>query len=513
MGIKTFAPFKLVFLLLFLVLNACNRGPNEDILRQELQTRLDNEFSSGLFKIHSFKRAGSAPFRNLEQGVSGVLVYYDAELEFLRDYSLTSWKSLNLGSLAHVTGSTKEGIEGLKSNSNRQGDLLKVYGRLAYTEEDTKWQVIADGKSPVSTVATRPQTLEGQSPAKVLKNIRDLLQRETEIQSDTRDAAIVKELQLSVERLDLKFAQQKGALIFGSGQVLGTYHKFGKLFSDYSSQHELAMHNTVSEGSIENTYRVHNYLVDFALIQSDVAETLYKGRMELQQFPNSNLRSLASLWPEAVHIVVLQDSGITTLKEIAGKRVAVGTPGSGSRFNAVRIARAAGLSPAQFPEILELGVTEAVAALEAGEVDVLFVTEAIPSAALQKLSSRRSDVRFLSLERSLINTLSRQQFAYYPLTVPVRTYPGQSEPFITLGLTALLITHQRIADDTVEKVLEMLLDSRSELAKKYYRAGFISNATMRLGIAVPLHSGAEKFYARRKQKANKEQNQLVSDSK
>lgn len=277
---------------------------------------------------------------------------------------------------------------------------------------------------------------------------------------------------------------------------MGTYYEFGQLFSDYATEHQLAMHNSASEGSIENVYRVQNYLADFALIQSDVAETLYKGWMKLQQFPNSNLRSMASLWPEAVHIVVLQGSGINKLGDLHGKRIAVGTPGSGSRFNAIRIAQAAGVSPVQFPEIHETGIAESIAALESGQVDAIFITEAVPSVALQQLSSRRDDVRFLSVERDLIKTLSRQQFAYYPLTVPARTYPGQSQPFTTLGLTALLITHQRTADETVEKVLEMLLDSSSELSKQYYRAGFISNKTMRLGIAVPLHPGAEKFYSR-----------------
>jgi len=493
---------KLAFILLCLLLHACNRGPDVDILQQELQSRLDNEFSTGLFKIHSFKRAGSAPFRNLEQGISGVLVYYDAELEFQRDYSLTSWKGLNLGSLAHVTGSTKEGISGLKPNSNHQGDLLKLFGRLAYTEESGEWQVIADG-NPLVSESSKPLTLEGQSPGKVLKNIRALLQRETNTQPNTREASIIKELSGAVERLDLRFARQKGALIFGSGQALGTYHEFGQLFSNYSSLHELAMHNAVSEGSIENTYRVQNHLLDFALIQSDVAETLYKGWMELQQLPNSNLRSMASLWPEAVHIVVLKDSGIKTLKDIVDKRIAVGTPGSGSRFNVIRIARAAGLSPTQFPEIFEFGVVESIAALEAGEVDVIFVTEAVPAVALQELASRRSDIRFLSLGRDLVNSLSTQQFAYYPLTVPKRTYPGQSESFSTLGLTALLITHRQVADETVEKVLALLLDSKNELAKKYYRAGFISAKTMRLGIAVPLHPGAVKFYAQRHHQAKK----------
>ncbi|RLA22695.1 MAG: hypothetical protein DRQ62_07510, partial [Gammaproteobacteria bacterium] len=496
--------FKLVFLLLWLLLTACSRGPDKDILRQELQTRLDNEFSAGLFNIHKFKRAGSAPFRNLEQGISGVLIYYDAEFEFLRDYSLTSWKGLNLGSLTHITGSTKEGISGLKPNGNQQGDILKVYGRLAYSDETGQWQVLADGKPPLSAEVPKPQTLEGQSPTKVLKDIRALLHREPEAQPETRDATILKELSESVQRLDLIFARQLDELIFASGQELGTYHEFGQLFSDYSTEHKLAMHNAVSEGSIENVHRVQNYLADFALIQSDVAETLYKGWMELQQFPNSNLRSMASLWPEAVHIVVLQGSGINTLKDLHGKRIAVGTPGSGSRFNAIRIAQVAGVSPVQFPEIHETGIAESIAALEAGQVDAIFITEAVPSVALQQLSSRRDDIRFLSIEGDLIKTLSRQQFAYYPLTVPVRTYPGQSEPFTTLGLTALLITHKRTTDAAVEKVLEMLLDSRNELAKKYYRAGFISGATMRLGIAVPLHPGAVKFYANHKHLLDKD---------
>ncbi|MCK5870874.1 MAG: hypothetical protein KAG45_09640 [Methyloprofundus sp.] len=252
-------------------------------MSQELQARLDNEFSAELFKIHSFRRAGSAPFRNLELGVSGVLIYYDAELEFLRDYSLTSWKGLNLGSLAYVTGSTKGGISGLKAKSNRKGDILKVYGRLAYAEEAGQWHVLADGKQSVNTDIVKPQTLEGHSPAKVLANIREMLQRETEIQPNTRDASIIKELQSLVERLDLKFAQKKGSLIFSSGQVLGKYYEFGQLFSEYSTQHGLATHNAISEGSIENTFRLQNHLVDFALIQSDVAETMYKGWMELEQ--------------------------------------------------------------------------------------------------------------------------------------------------------------------------------------------------------------------------------------
>ena len=59
------------------------------------------------------------------------------------------------------------------------------------------------------------------------------------------------------------------------------------------------------------------------------------------------------------------------------------------------------------------------------------------------------------------------------------------------------ITHTGVPDDLVAQVLGLLLDGAGELAQTYYRAGFISRETVRLGIAVPLHPAAEGFYAER----------------
>ena len=82
---------------------------------------------------------------------------------------------------------------------------------------------------------------------------------------------------------------------------------------------------------------------------------------------------------------------------------------------------AAGLSRADLSEFQELRLTQAIAALEAGEVDALLATEAVPSPALQALAHRRPGVRFVSLERDIVNRLSSEFFAYYPFTVPART--------------------------------------------------------------------------------------------
>ena len=96
----------------------------------------------------------------------------------------------------------------------------------------------------------------------------------------------------------------------------------------------------------------------------------------------------------------------------------------------------------------------------------------------------------------LLEKLADRHFAYYPLTVPAKTYPGQTEPFSTIGLTAALMTHSNVPDERVEQMLELLLSGGDELARRYYRAAFISRETMQLGLAVPLHPAAQRFYDR-----------------
>ena len=124
----------------------------------------------------------------------------------------------------------------------------------------------------------------------------------------------------------------------------------------------------------------------------------------------------------------------------------------------------------------------------------MFLTEGVPAPAIQALAARRDDLYFIPMTESLLEQLADQHFAYYPVTVAARTYPGQTEPFTTLGLAAALMTSVQVSDEKVEALLELLLTGADALARKYYRAAFISRETMRLGLAVPLHPGAARYY-------------------
>jgi TRAP transporter TAXI family solute receptor len=466
-------------------------------MQGELVGRLDQHFAEELFRIRSFRRMGSAPFHAGEAGQAGLFVYYRAELEFERDYSLTAWKGLNLGTLAFVLGATESGVSGFRARGNAAGDVLRVHGRLSYHEADGEWVPLDEAPPHKPEAAVVAQDLRGSGPDALLRGVRDLLARSPETERDTLDAVIVTELRRAVSRIDFESARLDGKLTFGAGPAPGTYHAFGAALSSFAVRQGLPMYSYESEGSVENGTRLQGRTLDLGLVQSDVAELLYQGRAEDGILPNRDLRAVASLWPEAVHLVTLEGKGIRALGDLRHRRVAIGQRGSGTRFNAVQISLVAGIEASEAPEVRELGLIDAIAALEKDQIDALFVTEAIPSHALQTFAARRGDVRFVSIDRPVVRALSEAHFAYYPLTVEARTYPGQAKPFRTLGLACTLMTSRHVSDAAIERVIELLVDDADELSRRYFRAAFVSRETMRLGIAVALHPAAERFYGNR----------------
>ena len=477
-------------LLVLVTLTACKRGPDISVLEHELQNRLDTEFSSGLFRVYSFTRKGSATSASHSDAI---YLYYDAELEFQRDYDLTAWRGLNLGTLAVVLGATPEGIEGYRQN-NQQGDLLRVRGRLSYQESGDGWinMTRMPLQEPAETQA--PGIMGGSGPNSVLESVRRLLERNPGSHRESRDTIIIDEFSRSLKKIDLRFARLDGMLPFGTGWSGGTYNHFGSAFAPYAAEHGLPVFNYSSEGSVENGLSLQQGKLDFALLQSDVAEVLYKGWVEASQLAQPDLRSMASLWPEALHIITLEDRNIRSFADLKGKRLAVGSPGSGTRFTTRRVWAAAGHTLSQVDRIRDMGLSASIAALESGEVDAVFIAGAVPDPALQSLEQRRDDVHLVPIDTATLEQLSSNHFAYYSTVIPAKTYPGQTEPYRTLGFAALLVTSTRTSDDDVEKFLALVVDSADELTREFYRVGFISTRTSQLGIAVPMHPGAARFY-------------------
>ena len=480
-----------LLLVLVLILGACSRGPDDQSLNTEIRQRLDQQFSENLFQIQKLTRKGSAPRLD---GVDGIYVYYNIELEFLRDYNLISRRNLNVGTLAVVLGAVTTSIEGVNSEGNHKGDRLLIRGRLGFQQTDGAW--VVNTFTPLQSDETTAvvETLDTPSPNAIIKNIRALLDHNIDASRSEQDRITLRELRRSLARIDLGHATLDQYHTFGTGWPSGSYYKFGEAFAAYANKQGFKVFNYASEGSLENGYRLSTGRIDFALLQSDVAEVLYKGWVEEGQLPSPDLRAIASLWPEAIHVITLDKSGIQSFSDIEDKRIAIGSLRSGTRFTAARIWLAAGFKRMNSNNVKLLGRGNSIKALENDEVDVIIIAGAIPDLALQDLAQRRDDIRFIPLDQSVISKLVTQNFAYYAKSVPAKTYPGQTESIMTLGMAALLATNVNIADEDVEQFMKLLRDGTGEIARTFYSAGFITDKTSRLGISMPLHPGAIKFY-------------------
>lgn len=485
---------------LCLVLFACSQGPDKATLTSQVQQKLDNQFKSGLFKIVSLKRQGIAPAKDKASGESRLIVYFNTELEFLQDYSLTAWDNLNLATLANLLGATEKGIIGFKPKGNQKGDVLEVYGTSPYVLKGDQWQPVAYlAGAPVTGPEVEVDNMGPKNTTAPSDAVTVLQQLDAIVKTDTTGpkATIVEnELNSALRGINLRIDRLENILPLASGEPGGEYYQVGEAMQSYVSGKALQIKNYASAGSVENCGLVETGSVDLAFAQNDILAMAYGGTGIFDsRSPMTNLRALGSLFPEPIQIVVLASSDIHTVADLKGKKVDIGLPRSGSRVNALEILEAHGIDSSDLAEAQEKGFVESAKNLQSGAIDAFFVTLAAPARVLQDLAATQP-IRILSLAPEALGAL-RQRYAYLvPLTLPAHTYPGQDEDVQTLSVMATLLARADMPDDRVRGLLDSLFQNIDAAAQESFQASTISRSNAESGLSIPLHPAAEKYYSR-----------------
>ena len=150
--------------------------------------------------------------------------------------------------------------------------------------------------------------------------------------------------------------------------------------------------------------------VDIAFIQNDIAYYAVNGVEMFKDKKVPSLKGLATLYPETIQIVTTKKTGVKTLADIKGKRVAVGAAGSGTEANARQILNMAGITYKDI-KVQYLSFGEAASALKDGNVDVAFVTAGHPTAAIQDLSTQH-EVVLIPVDAAMADKLIAK-YPYY----------------------------------------------------------------------------------------------------
>jgi uncharacterized protein len=250
-----------------------------------------------------------------------------------------------------------------------------------------------------------------------------------------------------------------------------------------------------SQGSVENVELVSKGQLESALCQADVASWAYGGTNQFEkQGAMPTLRALANLYSETVHIIVRADSQIRTLKDLKGKRVALGEPESGTLVDARLVLAAVGLSE---KDVKGSNVKLAAAedGLRDGTMDAVFQIAGYPVSAIGELATALQ-IRLLPIPPEAIDKLKKKYSFLTECTIPAGTYDGVDTETATLGIGAEWIASSTLETDFVYQMVKALwndstrrvLDGGHPIGKRIARAHAID------GLALPLHPGAEKFY-------------------
>ncbi|MEQ6202425.1 TAXI family TRAP transporter solute-binding subunit [Sulfitobacter sp. HNIBRBA2951] len=249
-----------------------------------------------------------------------------------------------------------------------------------------------------------------------------------------------------------------------------------------------------SRGSVDNVNAIISGLRSSGFAQSDVAYWAYTGTGTMEgSEPATDLRTIAALFEEHIHLVALKDSGINSVADLSGKRVSLDEPGSGTYVDANLILEANGLSVDDVTaEALKGGA--AAEALRNGKIDAFFVVAGYPAGALVELASA-AEIKLVPITGAGADALTAKYGFFASSDIPAGTYEGV-DATTTVAVGAQWFTSASQDEELIYNITKALWndESRKLLDVGHAKGKTITAESALNGVGVPLHAGAERFY-------------------
>ncbi|WP_299130055.1 TAXI family TRAP transporter solute-binding subunit [uncultured Amaricoccus sp.] len=289
-------------------------------------------------------------------------------------------------------------------------------------------------------------------------------------------------------------AQGLNLFSLGSGEVGGSYFAAASAICESVNRAHrgvLRCSPEATPGSRYNIEALRTGQLDFAMVQSDWQAAVFLGKGQYAaQGPMTDLRSVMSLYPEALTVLARRDAGIASLTDLTGKRVDVGPPASGRRATVLRILEKLGENTDSFGRVFELPTGGAISELCAGRLDATLLIVGHPNSAVAKALAD-CDAELLPMAGPAVEAALDGNTEYVPFTIPMATYPQLSADLPTWSVIATVVTRADMDADLVRALVASTLDTLRPLAMRAPVLGALDPVLMRSqGLSAPLHPGA-----------------------
>ena len=304
---------------------------------------------------------------------------------------------------------------------------------------------------------------------------------------------------VSVVTLLLGGALAQGELSIATGGTGGVYYPTGGAYAELVNKY-MDGYTAVAEvtgASVENVGLISRGDSDIALALADTVYQAYTGGgafdgQDGRPGALENLRALGSAYPNAVHIVALAGSGITTLQDLKGKRISVGAPGSGTEVSAQTILNANGIT---YDDInaQRLNFNETADALRDGQLDAGFLSVGPPTSSLLDLATTR-DVVLISLTEEEVQASIDADPTFASYTIASGLYPGQDADVTTVGTPNVIVVGAEMDEELAYTLIKTIYDHIDEVIAVHPSAKDTTPEFSLESTPIPLHPGALRYY-------------------
>src|SRR3954466_5865805 len=287
-------------------------------------------------------------------------------------------------------------------------------------------------------------------------------------------------------------------LSIATGGTGGVYYPLGGGMAAVLSKYVQGVQATaeVTGGSVANLQLIGTGTPYLGMTRADATLDAYKGQDKFTGKPVP-VRTLMIMYPNRMHVVSIEGTGVTKMSDLKGKRVSTGSGGSATEVMAFRVIEAAGLDKDKDMKRERLGVAESVSALKDRKIDACFWVGALPTAAVTDLASTPG-VKIKMIDHGDLVPKMNQKYGnlYIQDTISKDIYKGMDHDNKIATVNNLLVANQNMDDKTAYNIVKTFFDKRDELVRAHKEAeNFKLENQKKDASPIPWHPGAVKYFA------------------
>ncbi|CAM8642017.1 Imp TRAP-type uncharacterized transport system, periplasmic component [Burkholderiales bacterium] len=298
---------------------------------------------------------------------------------------------------------------------------------------------------------------------------------------------------IAVAATSTAFAQNISIATGGTG---GVYYPMGGGLAAVLSKHVSGMQATaeVTGGSVDNLNLIASGkpYVGFSMV--DAALDASKGKDKFEGRP-VNLRTLLVLYPNRMHVVTTEATGIKKMSDLKGKRIATGSAGSATEVMSIRLLEAAGLDPNKDVTRERLSVAESVNAIKDRKIEAFFWVGGLPTAAVTDLANTPgTKIRMIDHANAVAAMNKKYGNLYYADTIPKATYSGMAADNKMASVANILLVNANMPDDQAYKIVKAVFDHQKDLIAVHQEYANVTIAGQKqASTPIDFHPGAVKY--------------------